>query len=116
MKIADGSGLAVTNRLSPAFLARMLTVMGKGKNAGVYKKLFPIVGKEGTVRSLLAKTRLTGRLALKSGSMSGVLCYAGYKLDSGGRPTHAVVIMVNGFTCRGAEVRRAISNYLLSVF
>ena len=32
------------------------------------------------------------------------------------RPTHAVVIMVNGFTCRGAEVRRAISNYLLSVF
>ncbi len=116
MKIADGSGLAVTNRLSPAFLARMLTVMGKGKNAGVYKKLFPIVGKEGTVRSLLAKTRLTGRLALKSGSMSGVLCYAGYKLDSGGRPTHAVVIMVNGFTCKGAEVRRAISNYLLSVF
>lgn len=116
MKIVDGSGLAVTNRLSPEFLARALAAMAKGKNAGTYKTLFPLAGKEGTVRSLLAKTRLTGRLALKSGSMSGVLCYAGYKLDSGGRPTHAVAIMVNGFTCKGAEVRRAVGDYLLSVF
>jgi len=116
MKIADGSGLAVTNRLSPAFLARVLTVMSKGRNAEAYKKLFPVVGKEGTVKGFLAKTRLAGRLALKSGSMSGVLCYAGYKLDPNGRPTHAVVVMVNGFTCKGAEVRRAIGNYLLSVF
>lgn len=116
MKIVDGSGLAVTNRLSPEFLARALAAMAKGKNAGTYKTLFPLAGKEGTVRSLLAKTRLTGRLALKSGSMSGVLCYAGYKLDSGGCPTHAVAIMVNGFTCKGAEVRRAVGDYLLSVF
>ena len=113
IKIADGSGLAVTNRLSPKFLGSLLRDMSSRQE---YVKLFPKVGKEGTVAGLLADTRLKGRLALKSGSMSGVLCYAGYKLDAGGRPTHVVVVMVNGFTCKVSEVRRAIASYLLSVF
>ena len=65
---------------------------------------------------LLADTRLKGALALKSGSMSGVLCYAGYKIDTSGNPTHVVVIMVNGFTCKVAEVRKAIASYLLTIF
>ena len=78
--------------------------------------LFPLAGKEGTVRYLLAKTRLAGSFALKSGSMNGVLCYAGYKLNSAKTPTHVVVIMVNGASCKSAEIRSAISRYLLSVF
>lgn len=113
LKISDGCGLAVTNRLSPEFLGSLLHDMSS--NSG-YVELFPKVGKEGTVARLLADTRLKGRLALKSGSMSGVLCYAGYKLDAGKRPTHVVVIMVNGFTCKVAEVRKAIASYLLTVF
>lgn len=55
-------------------------------------------------------------MALKSGSMNGVLCYAGYKLDASRRPTHVVVIMVNGFNCRAADVRVAIRKYLLTLF
>lgn len=113
MKIADGSGLAVTNRLSPRFLGTLLRDMSSDSK---YVGLFPKVGKEGTVARLLADSRLKGRLALKSGSMSGVLCYAGYKLDAAGKPTHAVVIMVNGFTCKVSEVRKAIATYLLSIF
>lgn len=113
MRIADGCGLAVTDRLSPRFVCSLLADMSGDKN---YVALFPKAGVEGTVRTLLANTRLKGRLALKSGSMTGVLCYAGYALDATGNPTHAVVIMVNNFTSRVAEVRNAVGRYLQSQF
>ena len=116
MKISDGSGLAVTNRISPRFLGSLLTKMAQSSDAATYVGLFPAVGKEGSVRSLLADSRLAGKLVLKSGSMSGVLCYAGYKVDSAGRPTHVVVIMANNFTCRVADVRTAAGKWLLSIF
>lgn len=112
----DGSGLAPVNRMSPRLLASVLEFMAKSSMSRRYVDLFPLVGKEGTVARLIAKTRLAGKLALKSGSMSGVLCYAGYKLDGNGKPTHTVVIMVNGATCGSSEIRGAIGRYLLSVF
>lgn len=116
IRILDGCGLAVGNRITPRFLGGILEDMASGERGKSYVGLFPIAGKEGTVKGLLANTRLAGRLALKSGSMSGVLCYAGYKLDSSNRPTHAVVIMVNGFVGKTAPVRKAISDYLLTKF
>lgn len=112
----DGSGLSPVNRMSPRVLASILEYMAKSEISRKYVGLFPLAGKEGTVRYLLAKTRLAGSLALKSGSMNGVLCYAGYKLNSAKTPTHVVVIMVNGASCKSAEIRSAISRYLLSVF
>ncbi len=80
-----------------------------------YAELFPIAGRDGTVRNFLKRTPLEGRMALKSGSMTGVLCYAGYMLDKDGRPTHSVVIMVNNFTCTSTKVRSAVSTYLNGV-
>lgn len=112
----DGSGLAPVNRISPRVLASVLEYMAKSGGSKAYVGLFPKVGKEGTVRSLLAKTRLEGTLALKSGSMNGVLCYAGFKLNAKGIPSHVVVIMVNGAICRSAEIRTSIGRYLLNVF
>lgn len=116
VRILDGCGLAPGNKFSPRFLAAILSDMAKSQHAKKYTSLFPLAGKEGTVRGLLAKSRLAGKFALKSGSMSGVLCYAGYKLGSTGTPTHVVVIMVNGFTGKSAPVRTAIANYLLKNF
>ena len=113
----DGSGLAPVNRMSPRTLGAILEYMaGSPDLSKRYVRLFPLAGKEGTVRSLLAKTRLAGKLALKSGSMNGVLCYAGYKLGEGGAPSHVVVVMVNGATCGSAEIRASIGRYLLSIF
>ena len=33
-------------------------------------------------------------------------CYAGYRLDADGKPTHVVVMMVNGFFCPRKECAR----------
>lgn len=112
----DGSGLAPVNRVSPRVLGSILEYMAKSGGSKEYVRLFPRVGREGTVKSLLAKTRLEGTLALKSGSMNGVLCYAGFKLNAKGVPTHVVVVMVNGASCRSAEIRASIGRYLLGVF
>jgi len=46
--------------------------------------------------------------------MNGVQCYAGYKIDDNGNPTHVVVIMANSFFGTRADLRTAISNLLLN--
>ena len=114
--ILDGSGLSRGNRLSPRQLGDMLEFMSKSEHAEAYASFFPKAGLHGTLKSFMAKTPLNGKLALKTGSVSAVQCYAGYKLDDEGRPTHVVVIMVNGFYCPRAKLRTAISNYLLDIF
>ncbi|MCM1518405.1 MAG: D-alanyl-D-alanine carboxypeptidase [Pseudoflavonifractor sp.] len=112
-KVVDGSGLARNTLLSPLFMGGLLSRMSDREE---YVSLFPKVGREGTVKRLLNGTKLDGRLALKSGSMGGVLCYAGYKTNSDGRPTHVVVIMVNNFLCKPVEIRKAVERYLLEIF
>lgn len=114
--MADGSGLARADRLQPVFLANVLEYMAKSADADTYVSLFPKVGQEGTVRNLLRNTALDGKLALKSGSMNGVQCFAGYKLDSAGCPTHVVVVMINSFFCPRAQVREGIEKFLLKTF
>lgn len=116
-EIYDGSGLARNNRVTAAVMADLLQKMASMRSeAGSYAALFPRVGQEGTVKSLLAGSTLAGQMALKSGSMNGVYCYAGYKLDNQGEPTHAVVILINNFHCPRANVRTAIENFLKETF
>ncbi len=114
--INDGSGLTRANRLSAHFLGDVLEWMAKSPLAATYASFFPKVGKEGTVRGFLAKTPLTGKIALKTGSVSSVQCYAGYKFDDGGKPSHVIVIMVNGFFCPRRQVREGAENLLLDLF
>lgn len=114
--IKDGSGLSRVNRMSPKLVGNMLEWMANSDMVDSYVSLFPVAGVDGTVRNLLKKTRLKGQLALKSGSMNGVMCYAGYKFDKRNKPTHVVVIFVNGFFCQRSELRSAIEKLLLNTF
>lgn len=116
VSINDGSGLSRLNRLTAYFMADILLEMAQSEEGAVYTSLFPRAGKEGTVKRLLADTALEGQLALKSGSMSGVCCYAGYKIDSLGLPTHVVVVMVNNFNGNRNTLRSAIGDMLLEIF
>lgn len=114
--LLDGSGLARADRLRPQFVSDVLEAMAKGENATSYVATFPIAGKNGTVSTLLKKTSLEGRLALKSGSMNGVQCFAGYMLNSKGQPTHTVVIQVNSFFCSRGQLRGCIEKFLIDTF
>lgn len=110
--IYDGSGLTRGNRLPPVFIAGVLEKMAKSPEAGSYVSFFPKAGIDGTMRSFLAKSKLKGKIAMKTGSVAGVQAYAGYKLDSAGKPTHVIVIMVNGFFCKYPQLKASIEKLL----
>lgn len=114
--INDGSGLARNNLVTPSFMADVFQAMAGSKVADEYLALFPKAGVEGTVRRLLANTPLAGQLRLKSGSMRGVQCYAGYKTTPDGKPTHAVVFIVNRFICPRSTVVSEAEAFLLETF
>ncbi len=114
--LLDGSGLSRANRFSPQFIGTLLEYMANSDLADEYISTFPVAGVHGTLKRFLKKTELENRLALKTGSMRSVQCYAGYKLDEEGKPTHVVVMMVNGFFCPRRELNKQIENYFLKTF
>lgn len=110
--IVDGSGLSRSNRMTARFMGDVLCRMAVNP---YYASFFPLAGQEGTLKKLLAGTPLEGFIAMKTGSMRGIQCYAGYKLDDDYRPTHLVVIMMNNMKDR-AEARREVEKLLLETF
>jgi len=112
VSLVDGSGLSRQNRMTARFLANVLLKMSHNVD---YVSFFPLAGQEGTLVRFLKNTPLDSYIALKTGSMNGVQCYAGYKLDDDYAPTHVVVVLLNGFSNRAA-IRKATENMLLSIF
>lgn len=111
--LVDGSGLSRRNRLTADFLARLLVAMSDNVD---YVSFFPLAGQEGTLRNFLRDTPLDSYIAMKTGSMRGVQCYAGYMLDEEFAPTHVVVVLINDFTACREAVKDAVKTMLLEIF
>ncbi|MDH6535445.1 D-alanyl-D-alanine carboxypeptidase/D-alanyl-D-alanine-endopeptidase [Parabacteroides sp. 52] len=115
LHIYDGSGLAVTNRLSAAFIADVLVYMAtQSPQSEAFIQSLPQAGLEGTVRNFLRGSSLQGRTRLKSGGMSRVKCYAGY-IDKDGK-RYAVALFANNYNCEGREITRALERLLTALF
>lgn len=110
--IVDGSGLSRSNRVTTRFMADMLKSMARNP---YYASFFPLAGQEGTLKHLMPGTPLEGYIAMKTGSMTGIQCYAGYKLDDNYMPTHVIVIMMNEMGDRTAA-RKEVEKMLLRIF
>ncbi|MDE6297797.1 MAG: D-alanyl-D-alanine carboxypeptidase [Muribaculaceae bacterium] len=110
--IEDGSGLSRRNKVTASFMTHVLKTMWHDP---YYVSFFPLAGQEGTLRAFLKDTPLDSYIAMKTGSMNGVQCYAGYKLNDDYEPTHSVVVILNEMPDRTAA-RQAVSKLLLKVF
>ncbi|MEE0907099.1 MAG: D-alanyl-D-alanine carboxypeptidase, partial [Muribaculaceae bacterium] len=112
----DGSGLSRNNKASARFLCEMLRrVYADRDSLGCdFSQLLPVGGVSGTLKSLLGKTPLCGKVALKSGSMSDVQCFTGYYPAD--KPEYTVTILVNNFVCSRAQLRRNIEQLLVELF
>lgn len=111
-RIADGSGLSRHNAISPRQLGQVLRVMATN---GDYVGAFARVGLDGTVRNFMKNDPARENFVLKSGSMTGVICYVGYKLDPEIKsPTHVIAIMINNAPDSKAA-RAAIATFLSSL-
>lgn len=113
VKIVDGSGLSRSNKVTARFMENILRQKAEDVE---YASFFPLAGQEGTLRKFLVDTPLDSYIAMKTGSMNGIQCYAGYKLDDDFAPTHVVVVMVNDFRCERSYLRGHVEKMLLSIF
>lgn len=113
VRIVDGSGLSRSNRLTARFLADVLVKMSGNAD---YASFFPLAGVEGTLKSFLKGTRLEDYMAMKTGTMRGIQCYAGYMLDDDYAPTHVVVVLVNDFKGDRQGVKSAVQTMLMDTF
>lgn len=111
--IVDGSGLSRSNRMTADFMGELLKMMSTNPD---YASFFPLAGQEGTLKKFLAETPLDSYIAMKTGSMNGIQCYAGYKLDEDYVPTHVVVIIMNDITKSRDKAKKAAENMLLNIF
>ena len=111
--IIDGSGLSRSNRVTADFMTSVLTSMADNE---VYASFFPLAGQEGTLKSFLANTPLDSYIAMKTGSMKGIQCYAGYLLDENYAPTHTVVIIMNDINGSRDRAKKAAQEMLLGIF
>jgi D-alanyl-D-alanine carboxypeptidase/D-alanyl-D-alanine-endopeptidase (penicillin-binding protein 4) len=93
-RIFDGSGMAMTNRISPALMTNLLSTVARDTVFERYRKTIPLCGSQGTVYAFGKGTALEGNARLKSGSFTGVWCYSGYILGAD-KKWYAVSLLVN---------------------
>jgi len=114
IQMFDGSGLSPMNRVSSDFLAKILEYMvSKSKYGEIFEKSLPLAGIQGSVSGFLKDSRLTGKVRVKSGTMQGVTCYAGYYWKNG-KPL-VVVLMSNHMYMSRNQVRKDFEDFLLSL-
>ena len=111
----DGSGLAPTDRVTAKILCDILSYMAaKSSHSSIFVESIPKAGLEGTVQNMLKNTKLQGNIRLKSGSMSRVLCYAGYVTKDG--KTYTVAVLVNNFSGKQSQIKKDIEQLFLTLF
>ncbi|WP_036885403.1 D-alanyl-D-alanine carboxypeptidase/D-alanyl-D-alanine endopeptidase [Porphyromonas gingivicanis] len=112
-RLYDGSGLARANRTSASDVTTLLNYVALGsiEQVDAFMQTLPQAGVEGTVKNFMKESYL--RLFVKSGSMKGIQCYAGY-LHYNGR-TYSVALLASEVKDR-VKVRLALQNYLETLF
>ncbi|MFM1811106.1 MAG: D-alanyl-D-alanine carboxypeptidase/D-alanyl-D-alanine-endopeptidase [Cyanobacteriota bacterium] len=77
VRIADGSGLDRSNRLTSRLLAGLLLRMDQHPYGRQYMASMAVAGQRGTLRNLFKGTSLQGRFFGKTGTISGVRAISG---------------------------------------
>lgn len=116
--IKDGSGLSRNNLITPSAMCRFLKMMHTQECFSQYLESLPYPGmKSSTVESLLKDIPRdkASKIRLKSGSMSGILCYAGYIKGSTEADTVIFCIMVNNSTRKISTVRKSLEEFIKSL-
>lgn len=113
LNLIDGSGLSRGNSITPRAMTQALEYLfgGYEPHDGMLVATLPQVGRDGTVARLMSASDITAYL--KSGTMRGVTCYAGYIYHSG--EWYALSYMANGFP-RATDARNVLKAFLLSAF
>ena len=76
---ADGSGLSRYNRVSPKVMANVLALAYNQSDFSYeYMSSLPVAGIDGTLKKRFRRSNIKGRVAAKTGYLSGVRALSGY--------------------------------------
>lgn len=103
--LKDGSGASRYTLLSPKQIVRLLFVIHHTPDlASIYEQALPESGQDGTLKHRMQSFDLRGKIAAKTGSMSGVSSLSGILTD---RNHHQMIfaIMINHFVGEISEAK-----------
>lgn len=109
LRLYDGCGLSLSNRIAPYAMCGLLQYMMQTnlKTQEAFVASLPRVGYDGTVKKLMPRTKFDVRL--KSGYMKGVRTYAGYIYR--GEEKYAVCMMANKVR-NASKVKETFTRFL----
>ena len=107
----DGSGLTMRNRISADFLTSFLRKVYQSLGREAFLQLLPKAGKDGSVKNFLTGSAAQEAVWAKSGSVNGVLAYAGIMAATTGEPLF-FSLNVNGHQTSNGVIRRKMEAML----
>jgi D-alanyl-D-alanine carboxypeptidase/D-alanyl-D-alanine-endopeptidase (penicillin-binding protein 4) len=106
-RIADGSGLSRSNRVSPRHVVRLLQGLHEHELGAAFRSTLAVAGRSGTLRYRLRSGAATGRCQAKTGTIRVVSALAGFCTARNGHTIAFAFLMsnVNVYTARVAQDR-----------
>lgn len=111
---ADGSGLSRYNLVAPELLAGVLERMERGPHREVWRAALPVMGTDGTLAARGRGGPLQGRVAAKTGTLTGVRALSGYLQTADGERIVFSTI-VNHHTLSARDADRVVDAALLRI-
>ncbi len=112
--LADGSGLARTDLLTPQGLAALLAAMDRHPHAVAFRDSLPIAGVDGTLEKRMRGTAAEKRVLAKTGTLQLANALAGYVTTTRGERL-AFAIFVNNHAARGREAVAALDRIAVAL-
>ena len=106
-ELADGSGLARSDLLTPAGLVALLVAMDRHPYAVAFRDSLPVAGVDGTLETRMRGTPAERRVAAKTGTLRLANALAGYVTTERGERL-AFAVLVNNHAGKAREAVAAI--------
>jgi D-alanyl-D-alanine carboxypeptidase/D-alanyl-D-alanine-endopeptidase (penicillin-binding protein 4) len=110
--MVDGAGLADRNRASAEALVQTLQAMALSPDAQVFRNSLPVAGVSGTLQNRFRNTAAQGRVAAKTGTISGAVSLSGYLTPPNFSPL-VFSIVVNDGSVSAGTLRSAVDGVVL---
>ena len=94
--IDNGSGLSRKTRLKPESIMGLIKKIDQDIKFLEIKSMLPVSGIDGTLKNIFQSSLLQGQMRLKTGTLNGVRCLAGFITSSSGK-NYRFVFMHNNF-------------------
>jgi len=105
--LADGSGMARMNLVTPSAVLRLLRYMYQSKERENFLSLLPVGGEDGTLASRFTDNGVSGRIHAKTGTLAHVSALSGYA-QRADNTWVAFSILVNNFNGPSSDVRKVM--------